>query len=70
MGVRISWLTLARNSSLARFADSADSFALAWFFLLSQLSGRQCHVRVPNQVENMRPDSPSQIGVPRVLNQR
>ena len=27
MGVRISWLTLARNSSLARFADSAASLA-------------------------------------------
>ena len=29
MGVRISWLTLARNSSLARFAASAASFWLA-----------------------------------------
>ena len=27
MGVRISWLTLARNSSLARFAASAASLA-------------------------------------------
>ena len=27
MGVRISWLTLARNSSLARLAASAASFA-------------------------------------------
>ena len=27
MGVRISWLTLARNSSLARFAASATSLA-------------------------------------------
>jgi len=27
MGVRISWLTLARNSSFARFAASAASLA-------------------------------------------
>ena len=27
MGVRISWLMLARKSLLARLADSADSFA-------------------------------------------
>ena len=33
MGVRISWLTLARNSSLARLAASAASLARAQLFL-------------------------------------
>ena len=39
MGVRISWLMLARNSLLARLADSATSFALQLDLAGSKLPG-------------------------------
>ena len=66
MGVRISWLTLARNSSLARFADSAASLARRNSSSASLPSVMS--VQVPNHLK--MPPSLSRIGTPRVLNQR
>ena len=66
IGVRISWLTLARNSLLARLAASAASLARRSASSVRFWSSMS--VMVPSHLTTW-PDS-SRTGRPRLLNQR